>query len=294
MKILVLGSEGQLGRCLTDQINEKEHNIEFISRKNLDITNGRDTEDLLVNYQPDLIINAAAYTAVDAAEENPTSARLINHSAVGNIASVCKALNCKLIHVSTDYVFDGSANSPYREDDLVNPKTIYGISKRNGELAVQSSGCDYIILRTSWVFSEYGKNFLKTILKMGLEHDELSIVSDQIGCPTYAQDIAKVITIIISQLELKPFNSGIFHYCGDESCSWYDFAKTILHKAKIRGLVSNEVTIKPIETNEYVTRAIRPKYSVLNCAKIKNIYGVAPSNWRDGIDNCLNSLMSDA
>ena len=294
MRILVLGSEGQLGRCLRDQINEEEYNIKFISRQNLDITNSKDTKTFLVNYQPDLIINAAAYTAVDDAEENLKSANLINHSAVANIANLCKILNCKLIHFSTDYVFDGSSTIPYKENDLTNPKTIYGISKLNGELAVQSSNCDYIILRTSWVFSEYGKNFLKTILKIGLENDELNIVSDQIGCPTYAQDIAKVIVIIMSQLDLKAFNSGIFHYCGDKSCSWYDFAKIILNKAKRMDLIKKTASINSIETKEYVTRAIRPKYSVLNCSKIQSIYGISPSNWHEGIDSCLDSLFYDS
>ena len=288
MKILVLGCKGQLGRCLNDQLINSEHEVIYTSREQIDIADFEVTKRKILGFSPDLIINATAYTAVDKAEEDQKTANLINHLAVKNIADICNQLECWLIHVSTDYVFDGYSNVPYKEDDETNPQGVYGESKLDGELAIQSSGCKHIIIRTAWVFSEYGNNFLKTMLRLGAERDELSIVGDQIGCPTYAQDIARSIVAIIPQLNSREYN-GIYHYCGDKPCSWYDFANAIFDQAMTNNSKIPSI-VNSIETSAYPTPAKRPAFSVLNCSKIENNFGVHASNWRDGIGQVISKL----
>jgi dTDP-4-dehydrorhamnose reductase len=288
MKILVLGCKGQLGRCLNDQLKNTDHEVIYTSRGQIDIADFEITKNKILEFSPELIINATAYTAVDKAEEDQKTANLINHLAVKNIADICNQLECWLIHVSTDYVFDGNSDVPYKEDDETNPGGAYGETKLKGELAIQASGCKHIILRTAWVFSEYGNNFLKTILRLGAERKELSIVGDQIGCPTYAQDIARSIVEIASQLNLQEYN-GIFHYCGDQPCSWYDFANAIFEQAMTNNLKIPSI-VNSIETSAYPTPAKRPAFSVLNCSKIENDFGVHASNWHDGIGQVISKL----
>jgi dTDP-4-dehydrorhamnose reductase len=288
MKILVLGCKGQLGRCLKDQLESSDHEVIYTSRKQIDISNFEATTNKILELSPDLIINATAYTAVDRAEDDQKTANLINNLAVKNIADICDELECWLIHVSTDYVFDGNSEIPYKENDQTNPQGMYGETKLKGELAIQASGCKHIILRTAWVFSEYGNNFLKTMLSLGVERDEISIVGDQIGCPTYAQDIAKSIVEIASQLNLQKGN-GIYHYCGDQPCSWFDFANAIFDQAMTNNLITPS-KVHSIETAAYPTSAKRPAYSVLNCLKIKNDFGVHVSNWHKGIGEVINKL----
>jgi dTDP-4-dehydrorhamnose reductase len=289
MKILVIGSKGQLGCCLADQLSDTGYEIIFTSRAEIDISDLASTKAKITVLSPTIVINASAYTAVDKAENDQYEAEKINHIAVNNIASTCSEIGCWLIHISTDYVFDGAASHPYGEDAETNPQGVYGDSKLKGELAIQASGCKYLIIRTAWVYSEYGNNFLKTMLRLGADRDELRIVGDQIGCPTYAQDIAKSIVSILSCLDLKGSSSGIYHYCGDELCSWYDFARAIFAEAEIHGLKSPS-NIKSITTAEYPTPAIRPAYSVLDCTKIENVFGVTRSNWRDGIEIVTDRL----
>jgi dTDP-4-dehydrorhamnose reductase len=197
-------------------------------------------------------------------------------------------LECWLIHVSTDYVFDGNSKVPYREDDQTNPQGAYGETKLKGELAIQASGCKHIIIRTAWVFSEYGNNFLKTMLRLGAERNELSIVGDQIGCPTYAQDIARSIVGIIPQLNSRKDN-GIYHYCGDQPCSWYDFANAIFDQAMTNNLKIPSI-VNSIETSAYPTSAKRPAFSVLDCSKMENECGVLSSNWQEGIRQVIRKL----
>lgn len=288
MKILVLGCKGQLGRCLNDQLKSTDHEVIYTSREQIDIAEFEVTKNQILKASPDLIINATAYTAVDKAEEDQKTANLINHLAVKNIADICNQLGCWLIHVSTDYVFDGNSKFPYREDDQTNPQGAYGETKLKGELAIQASGCKHIILRTAWVFSEYGNNFLKTILRLGAERDELSIVGDQIGCPTYAQDIARSVVEIAPQLNSREYN-GIYHYCGDQPCSWYDFANAIFDQAMTNNLKIPSI-VNSIETTAYPTPAKRPAFSVLNCAKIENDFGVHASNWYGGIGQVISKL----
>ena len=288
MKILVLGCKGQLGRCLNDQLVNTEHEVIYTSREQIDIADFEVTKNQILKTSPDLIINATAYTAVDKAEEDQKTANLINHLAVKNIADICNQLECWLIHVSTDYVFDGNSKVPYKEDDETNPQGAYGKTKLNGELAIQSSGCKHIIIRTAWVFSEYGNNFLKTMLRLGSERDELSIVGDQIGCPTYAQDIARSIVKIIPQLNSRE-NNGIYHYCGDQPCSWYDFANAIFDQAMTNNLKIPSI-VNSIETSAYPTPAKRPAFSVLDCSKMENECGVLSSNWQEGIRQVIRKL----
>lgn len=289
MKILVLGSKGQLGQCLNDQLALTEHDVVYSSRGQIDISEFEFTAAQILKIAPDIIINATAYTAVDKAEEEPQAADRINHLAVANIANICAQLNCWFVHLSTDYVFDGNAEVPYKEDNPTNPQGVYGDSKLKGEAAIEASGCKYLIIRTAWVYSEYGNNFLKTMLRLGAHRDELSIVGDQIGCPTYAQDIAKSIVDILSLLDLKNSSSGIYHYCGDEPCSWYDFARAIFLEAKVQGLKTPNY-VNSIATADYPTPAIRPAYSVLDCSKIENCFNVASSRWRDGIKIVIDKL----
>lgn len=288
MNVLVLGCNGQLGRCLSDQLKSKDCEVFYVSRDQLDITEFERTKKKIVETSPDIIINAAAYTAVDKAEVDQTSANLINHLAVKNIAEICNQLECWLIHVSTDYVFDGSAKTAYKENDQTNPQSVYGETKLNGELKIKASGCKYIIIRTSWVFSEYGNNFLKTMLRLGAERDDVSVVGDQIGCPTYAQDLARSIVEMLPKLNSRRHN-GIYHYCGDQPCSWYDFATTIFDQATINNIKTPNL-VKLISTSDFPTPALRPAFSVLDCSKIENDFGVCISNWRDGIGQVISKI----
>ena len=289
MKILVFGSKGQLGQCLYDQLSHTDNEVLYTSRVQIDIADFEETKNKILDVAPDLVINATAYTAVDKAEEEHQAADRINHLAVANIASICNQLDCWLIHVSTDYVFDGNSEVPYKEDNPTNPQGVYGGSKLKGEVAIEASGCKYLIIRTAWVYSEYGNNFLKTMLQLGADRDELSIVGDQIGCPTYAQDIAKTIVSILSLLDLKGSSLGIYHYCGDEPCSWYGFACAIFLEAEVQELKTPSY-VKLITTADYPTPAIRPAYSVLDCTKIESCFDVTSSSWRDGIKIVINRL----
>lgn len=287
MKILVLGCKGQLGRCLNDQLVNTDHEIIYTSRAQIDIANFEVTKSKILDFSPDFIINATAYTAVDKAEEDQKTANLINHLAVKNIADICNELGCWLIHVSTDYVFDGNSNVAYKEDDKTNPQSVYGETKLKGELAIQASDCKYIILRTAWVFSEYGNNFLKTMLRLGAERDELSIVDDQIGSPTYAQDIAKAVVAFIQRLNSEKNIHGTYHFVGEVSCSWADFAEDIFKEAFKQGVIKNKPKIYKICTSEFPTLANRPMQSTLDCSKFKDALGINPSKYEDGIYSSL-------
>ena len=288
MKILVLGSKGQLGRCLRDHLDNTSHEVTYTSREQIDITNFEETENKVVDIAPHLIINTAAYTAVDKAEENAAIANLVNNLAVDNIAQICSLLDIWLVHVSTDYVFDGLSEIPYKENDITNPQGVYGLTKLKGELAIQTSSCKHIIIRTAWVFSEYGNNFVKTMLRIGADRDELQIVEDQFGSPTYAQDIARSIVEIVPQLNSQKTN-GLYHYCGDRPCSWYTFATKIFEQAKANNL-RTPATISPLETDTYPTNAKRPSFSVLDCSKIESEFGVRVSDWYGGVTQVIRRL----
>ncbi len=278
MKVLVLGANGQLGRCLADQLKGTDHNITLSSRAEIDIADMEKTYLTIIDLKPDVVINATAYTAVDKAESDLETADLINHLSVANIANICADIDCVLIHVSTDYVFDGEANLAYTENDETNPQGVYGQTKLLGEVAVQESGCNYLILRTAWVFSEYGNNFLKVMLRLAKERDSLSVVADQFGCPTYAQDIARAIIVVLGQIELKNTRWGIYHYCGDKPASWFDFAQTIFDEASQANVIDKSPILTRIKTEEFPTLAKRPAFSVLDSSKIMVDWGVDSSN----------------
>ena len=289
MKILVLGSGGQLGRCLNDQLANTDHEVFYTSRDQIDIADFEATKNKIIDIAPDVVINASAYTAVDKAEDDREAADLVNHLAVANIANICNELGCWLIHVSTDYVFDGLSSKPYLENDQTNPQSVYGDTKLKGEIAIQSSGCNYLIIRTAWVFSEYGDNFLKTMLRLGADHDELSIVGDQIGCPTYAPDLAKAIITTLPYLEIDQQN-GIYHYAGSPCCPWTEFAQSIFDEAWQAGKLKNKPHIVTITSQEYPTPAKRPANSMLNSSKFEAAFEHNASDWLAGIRAVVNSL----
>lgn len=275
IKLLVTGASGQLGQALKEEAG-KHSNIDFIftSRKELDITNQDSIRDQLNLHNPSIIINTAAYTAVDAAESENTKAFLVNEKGVENIALACKERNIRLIHISTDYVFDGTATVPYRETDPVNPQTVYGKSKLAGEKAIENSALtEYFIIRTSWLYSKKGNNFYNTMLRLGKEGKKIAVVNDQWGSPTLASNLAKVLIHIA--LTGDATKKGVYHYSGEGACTWYAFAKAILDKH-----VPNNYFLQPVLTKEYPTAAIRPKYSVLNKSAIKNMFNIEIDDWQ--------------
>jgi dTDP-4-dehydrorhamnose reductase len=289
MRILVLGKNGQLGTCLFDQFKGISNEVIFMSRSEIDLCDMNVSKIKILKINPQIIINASAYTEVDKAENEEQEANKVNHLAVSKIAAICLQIDCWFIHISTDYVFDGHALKPYKETDITNPKGVYGKSKLNGEKEIIASSCKYIIIRTSWIFSEYGKNFMKTMLELGNTHKEISVVADQFGCPTYAQDIAKAIVSLVGHIQTTNLRSSIYHFSGDEICSWHQFATTIFLDAK-KFRYKTPDKVKSISTDEYPTLAKRPIYSVLNTSKLENELGIGPSNWRKSIKDVLKAL----
>jgi len=290
MKILVLGSKGQLGKCLNDQLGVTHHDVVYTSRGQIDIADFEATKNKILEIAPDAVINATAFTDVDKAEEDQETANLINHLAVANIAVACNELDCWLIHISTDYVFDGSSKIPYEEYDQTNPQSVYGKTKLKGEQAIQSSGCKHIIIRTAWVFSEYGNNFLKTMLRLGAERSDLRIVGDQVGCPTYAQDIAKAIMIILDDVTSKEVSSYLYHFSGNFCWSWADFSQAIFDEALALEVIATKPNVVAITTKEFPTLAKRPAQSALSSNKIRSSFGINPSDCMLGIRSSLIAI----
>lgn len=281
--ILVTGSSGQVGSEIKELSKEYNYNFFFTSSKDLNITNFTKVKEFIDTNSIDIIINCAAYTAVDKAEDQKELADAINHQAVKNLAEISKEKNIKLIHISTDYVFDGKNYKPYVESDATNPNSVYGSTKLAGEKALREiNPKDSIIIRTSWVYSSYGANFVKTMLRLGKERDSLGVIYDQVGSPTYAKDLAKTILEVLPKINNKAIE--IYNYSNEGVLSWYDFAKEIMKMAKI------ECKINPIETKEYPTPASRPHYSLLNKSKIKNDFNITIPFWKDSLDSCLKAL----
>ena len=282
MVVLVTGASGQLGQAIQFVAgNYPNINFVFCSSSDLDITNKENCDSIFNKEKPDFCINAAAYTAVDKAESEPEQAHLINCIGAKNLAETCKEFNAKLIHISTDFVFDGSKNSPYNEADLPNPKGVYGQTKLEGEIAIQEVFDAYFIIRTSWVYSQFGNNFMKTMLRLAFERTSLSIVNDQIGTPTNAVDLANaILKIAIScHAELVSASSyGIYNYSNEGQCSWFDFAKKIFEINQVK------IDVIPIPTTQFPTPAERPKYSVLDKAKIKSTFGIEIKPWEQSIE----------
>ena len=279
--ILVTGSKGQLGSELKDfESKFKQYAFYFTDSNRLDIRDHEKVKSYCIENKIEIIINCAAYTAVDKAESDVELCDAINHLAVRNFAEIAKENNIKLIHISTDYVFDGKAHKPYTEKDMPNPKSVYGKTKLAGEATMLNiNPANSIIIRTSWVYSRFGNNFVKTMLRLGKERDELNVVADQIGTPTNAADLAKAILTILPQLKNEAV--ALFHYSNEGVCSWYDFAKAIF---EIEGLPTK---VSLIESSQYPTLAKRPFYSVLNKSKIKEVYKLDIPYWKDSLIKCI-------
>ena len=284
-KILVTGANGQLGQCL-QKISSQFEEFEFIftDSETLDITNKEEVNDFFWQNAPDFCINAAAYTAVDLAETEVEIAFLVNADGTENLAEACAENNAQFIHVSTDYVFDGENNLAYTEEDFTNPLGVYGASKLAGdELALEVNPCS-VILRTSWVYSEFGKNFVKTMLNLFATKEELSIVADQFGQPTNANDLAEAIMKIIKSEKITP---GIFNFSNLGRISWFDFAE------KIAELSEAKIKLNAIETSQYPTPAKRPKNSVLDLDKISKTYAVPLKPWEESLEDCVQILQNN-
>ncbi len=281
--ILVTGSNGQLGSEIKALSKNYHDSFIFTDKKALDISDKDAIETIIKNEKIDTIINCAAYTAVDKAESDELNAEKINAQGAKNLAQIAKAKNLKLIHISTDYVFDGKHYKPYREDDPTNPNGVYGKTKLAGEKAIQEiAPKDTIMIRTSWVYSSYGNNFVKTMLKLGKTKEQLTVINDQVGTPTYARDLARAILDIVPQLNNE--KPEIYHYSNEGVLSWYDFAKEIMKMAKLA------CKIEPIATKNYPTPATRPHFSLLNKTKIKETFGVEVPFWKDSLDICLREM----
>jgi dTDP-4-dehydrorhamnose reductase len=289
MKILVIGSDGQLGRCLKDCLNDINFDTFYNNSQELDVTNFLLTEEKISSLMPHVIINASAYTSVDLAESNKKEADTINFLAVKNLATISKKFNIILIHISTDYVFDGKSEEFYTEECATNPQSAYGLSKLNGEKAIFNSKANFIIIRTAWLFSEHGSNFLKTMISLLNDRDSLSMVSDQIGTPTYAQDLAKSIYSILIRIKNKNQKFGLYHFAGDSKCSWYEFASYIC-KELIKIDNKYGADIKAITTKDYPTPAKRPANSCLNSNKLCKSYNLAPSDWKKGVRESIKKI----
>lgn len=284
MRILLTGSKGQLANCFRDCLPD---NWELIATDSasLDITDAEAVRQMVENFQPDAIVNTAAYTAVDHAESQTQTAFAVNASAVHNLAEAARAAQARFIHISTDYVFDGNNKSPYREQDFANPQSVYGRSKLAGELLALAANPESVIVRTSWLFSEYGHNFVKTMLKAGSERRSLAVVSDQIGNPTYAGDLAAALIRLLQ--EQTPVR-GIYHFCGHKSVSWYEFAEAIFQTTAQHGLATP--ALEAIDSSDYPTPAPRPAYSVLDCHKIGSEFGIAPSDWQKALADIVPKM----
>ena len=280
MRVLVTGANGQLGSELRDIASA---DYLFTDIEELDISNEGAVTEIVERNGIDTIINCAAYTNVDRAEEEPAVAESVNTTAVAVLARVAKRHNARLIHISTDYVFGGdSFDTPIKESATPAPLGVYGRTKFAGEMAIVESGCDYIIIRTSWLYSTYGKNFVKTILRLAVERDELRVVNDQIGSPTYAKDLARVIVQICDR---EGFESGVYHYSNRGEISWCDFARAII---EVGGA---ECRVVPCTTAEYGAKAPRPAYSVLDTSKIRSCLGCEISDWRVALTECINQML---
>ena len=291
--ILVTGSGGQLGselRYLVENrlVDTADMNFFFTDRSSLDVTDHQAVEKFALSNDIGIIINCAAYTAVDKAEEDLELADALNREAVKSMAKIASENDIGLVHISTDYVYDGTSHRPYTEDDPSNPQGIYSKTKLAGENEIkQINPRNTVIIRTSWVYSSFGSNFVKTMLKLCKEKKKLSLISDQVGTPTYARDLAKAIMHIIKHPIKKHNNVEVYHFSNEGGCSWYDFAKTIFELSDI------ECTVDPIDTKEYPTPAKRPFYSILSKSKIKRDYQMSIPYWRDSLKECLQVIKNE-
>jgi dTDP-4-dehydrorhamnose reductase len=289
MKVLITGSNGQLGSEIRElAANYSKLDLVFRNSHELDICSFEALQDFIIDHKINVVINCAAYTAVDKAEEDTEIAERVNSMGVSNLVNALEKVNGKLIHISTDYVFDGDHFLPYKELDPVSPIGVYGETKRAGELAVLKSAIDSVVIRTSWLYSSYGNNFVKTMLRLGNEKENLGVIFDQVGTPTYARDLAKTCLEILcegSSVNISK-NGNLYHYSNEGVASWYDFAISIM---KIGG---ENCKVKPIQTKDYPTLAKRPQYSVLNKSKIKKDFKIEIPYWKDSLKDCIEKIIN--
>jgi len=281
--IIVIGGNGQLGQCLQEVVRSEPplFNYVFLSQSALDISQQLQVASVFEQYKPLYCINCAAYTAVDNAEEDQVAAHQVNEHAVKRLAETCSAYHTTLIHISTDFVFDGLKGVPLSEEAVTNPINVYGLSKLKGEQAIPKVLNNYYIIRTSWLYSEKANNFCKTMLKLAQIKDQLQVISDQVGTPTYAMDLAKCIIQVIKSNKRA---YGLYHYSNEGVASWYDFAKAIFDFAEV------DIEVIPVNSNAFKTKAMRPHYSVLDKTKIKNTFEISIPYWRESLNRCINKM----
>ena len=285
MRIVVLGASGQLGSCLKKNSTERNiTDISFPSEENANILDKELLDKLFTAEKPQFVINCAAYTAVDKAEDDVDTCRKVNRDGAAYIAEVCKKHQATLIHISTDFVFKGDIPKLLAETDPAEPENIYGLTKLEGEAAISEILPEHFTIRTSWLYSEFGNNFVKTMLRLGREREQLGVIIDQVGSPTYAIDLANVILDIT---ESGSTSYGIYHYSNEGVTSWYDFAKAVFD------LSETTVKLNPVKTSEYVTRAVRPAYSVMDKSKIKATFDTTIPYWRDSLSTCVERLLAE-
>lgn len=282
MKTLITGANGQLGTEL-HEILEREFPGQtlYTDVQELDLTNAKAVDSYVANNEITHIVNCAAYTAVDRAEEEKMLCAAVNTDAVKNLAMAADANGAKIIHISTDYVFDGTNHRPYRESDKVNPISQYGTTKRKGETLLLALAAQAIIIRTAWLYSAHGKNFVKTMLRLADSQPEIKVVCDQIGTPTFARDLARAVVKVLQSHQWVP---GIYHFTDEGAASWYDFAKAIFR------IAGKDVKVTPIPTEDYPTPASRPSYSILDRTRIKATYGIEIPHWEEALADCLRQL----
>jgi dTDP-4-dehydrorhamnose reductase len=290
-KILVTGANGQLGRSFQDIEGEyPDFQFIFLSKEDVSICDTEKMRKYFSTHQPQFLVNCAAYTAVDKAESEPYLAMQVNRDAVGSLASLCNQFNCQFVHISTDYVFNGRASRPYREEDEPDPQNVYGQSKFEGEILAIQNNPTSIIIRTSWVYAAYGRNFVTTMLRLMKERPEIAVVDDQLGSPTYATDLAKAVMCILLHPSLTVntpgFPSRLYHFCNAGIASWFDFASAI------KDFTGSTCLIKRIKTADYATPASRPAWSVLDSSRIQKEFGIELKEWRSSLLDCLKKLHS--
>ena len=287
MNILVTGANGQLGNEMRIVSRGSKDQYIFTDVAELDITDAAAVEKMVTDNKVEVIINCAAYTNVDKAEDDYDLAELLNATAVKNLATAIKQNDGTLIHISTDYVFGGTKNNtPCGEDEPANPTGVYGVTKLHGEQAIEAVGCKHLIIRTAWLYSEFGKNFVKTMLNLTATKPSLKVVFDQVGSPTYAYDLAQAIFTIVENRKYEG-KDGIYHYSNEGVCSWYDFTKMI---AEYAGHTTCD--IQPCHSNEFPSKVVRPSYSVLDKTKIKNTFGILIPYWTDSLKTCMKNINS--
>jgi len=294
VKVFVTGNTGMLGRDLVPILQKEGHTVQGADAHTLDITQESQVRQAIDRCMPDLVINCAAYTAVDGAEKERDKAFAVNRDGAGLLAKICARIKIPMIHISTDYVFDGNKWSPYLEEDPVHPLNIYGLSKWEGEEAIRSCLEEHLIIRTSWLFGAYGRNFVKAILRLAQEKDHVHVVADQHGCPTWTGDLSRALTHLAGEIfeSEKSVPWGTYHFCGKGHTTWYDFATCIIEEGGKRGPLG-VARVTPIQTSDFPTPAQRPAWSVLDCGKIERAFEIRPAPWLEGLGRVLDTLLCE-